>query len=96
MNWIHCCTSAKDGFKEEFLKNDRWYAIRISSAMIDRIRYIAVYPVAPFLVLHILQKSIELKKIRIRINILYILNLELQKKLIKWRWENIKDFVRKD
>ena len=37
----------EDGFNEEFLKNDRWYAIRISSAMIDKIKYIAAYQVAP-------------------------------------------------
>lgn len=37
----------EEGFNEEFLKNDRWYAIRISSAMIDKIKYIAAYQVAP-------------------------------------------------
>ncbi len=36
-----------DGFQEEFIKNNRWYAIRISSAMIDKIKYIAAYQVAP-------------------------------------------------
>lgn len=37
----------EDGFNEEFLKNDRWYAIRISGAMIDKIKYIAAYQVSP-------------------------------------------------
>ena len=37
----------EDGFNEEFLKNDRWFAIRISSAMIDKIKHIAAYQVAP-------------------------------------------------
>lgn len=37
----------EDGFKEEFLKNNRWFAIRISSAMVDKIKYIAAYQVAP-------------------------------------------------
>ena len=37
----------EDGFKEEFLNNKRWYAIRISSAMLGRIKYIAAYRVAP-------------------------------------------------
>lgn len=37
----------EDGFNEEFLKNNRWFAIRISSAMIDKIKYIAAYQVAP-------------------------------------------------
>ena len=36
-----------DGFNEEFLNNDRWYAIRISGAMLDKIKYIAAYQVAP-------------------------------------------------
>ena len=37
----------EDGFNEEFLKNDRWFAIRISGAMLDKIKYIAAYQVAP-------------------------------------------------
>jgi hypothetical protein len=37
----------EEGFREEFLDNDRWYAIRISSAMLDKIKYIAAYQVAP-------------------------------------------------
>lgn len=37
----------EDGFNEEFLENNRWFAIRISSAMIDKIKYIAAYQVAP-------------------------------------------------
>lgn len=36
-----------DGFNEEFLNNSRWYAIRISGAMLDKIKYIAAYQVAP-------------------------------------------------
>jgi len=37
----------KDGFDEVFLKENRWYAIRISSAMLDRLHYIAAYQTAP-------------------------------------------------
>ena len=37
----------EDGFIEEFLNNNRWYAIRISSAMLEKIKYIAAYQVAP-------------------------------------------------
>lgn len=37
----------EDGFNGEFLKNDRWFAIRISSAMIEKIKYIAAYQVSP-------------------------------------------------
>ena len=37
----------EDGFKEEFLQNNRWFVIRISSVMINKIKYIAAYQVAP-------------------------------------------------
>lgn len=37
----------EEGFQEEFLKNHRWFAIRISGAMLDKIKYIASYQVAP-------------------------------------------------
>lgn len=37
----------EDGFKETFLGEDRWYAIRIHSSMIPKIRYIAAYQIAP-------------------------------------------------
>ena len=37
----------EEGFNEEFMKNNRWFAIRISSAMIDKIKHIAAYQVAP-------------------------------------------------
>ena len=37
----------EDGFNEEFLQNERWYAIRISNTMLDKIKYIAAYQVAP-------------------------------------------------
>lgn len=37
----------EEGFHDEFIKNKRWYAVRISSAMIDKIKYVAAYQVAP-------------------------------------------------
>jgi len=37
----------EDGFKETFLGEDCWYAIRIYSSMIERIKYIAGYQTAP-------------------------------------------------
>lgn len=37
----------EDGFNETFLGEDCWYAIRISSSMINRIKYIAGYQTAP-------------------------------------------------
>ncbi len=37
----------EDGFNEVFLGEDCWYSIRMSSAMIDRVKYIAAYQTAP-------------------------------------------------
>ena len=37
----------EDGFNEEFIKNNCWFAIRIASAMLDKIKYVAAYQVAP-------------------------------------------------
>ncbi len=37
----------EDGFQEVFLGENCWYAIRISTAMLSRIKYIAAYRVAP-------------------------------------------------
>ena len=37
----------EEGFKREFLEGNCWYAIRISSAMIERLHYIAAYQTAP-------------------------------------------------
>ena len=37
----------EDGFKEVFLGEQCWYAIRISGGMLERIRYIAGYQTAP-------------------------------------------------
>lgn len=37
----------KDGFEETFLGENCWYAIRISSSMIDKIKYIAGYQTTP-------------------------------------------------
>jgi hypothetical protein len=37
----------EEGFNEVFLGENRWYAIRIHSSMIPKIRYIAGYQTAP-------------------------------------------------
>lgn len=37
----------KEGFEETFLGEKSWYAIRISSRMLERIKYIAAYQTAP-------------------------------------------------
>lgn len=37
----------EDGFNEVFLEENCWYAIRMSSSMLDRVKYIAAYQTAP-------------------------------------------------
>ncbi|MCX6318492.1 MAG: hypothetical protein NTW29_14465 [Bacteroidetes bacterium] len=37
----------EEGFEQEFLKKNCWYAIRIHASMLDKIKYIAAYQVAP-------------------------------------------------
>jgi len=37
----------EEGFKQVFLGQDCWYALRISEGMLDKVRYIAVYQIAP-------------------------------------------------
>lgn len=37
----------EEGFEKEFLGNKRWYSIRISASMIDKLKYIATYQVYP-------------------------------------------------
>lgn len=51
----------EDGFKETFIRENCWYAIRIHPSMILKIKYIAAYQVAPVsAITHIAQvKSIE-------------------------------------
>lgn len=38
----------EDGFQETFLKENRWYAVRIHGAIRPQIKYIAAYQVAPY------------------------------------------------
>lgn len=42
------CPAREEGFKEVFLKQNRWYAIRMSAAMIPQIKYLAMYETKPF------------------------------------------------
>ena len=42
------CPARSSGFEKVFLGQNRWYAIRISAAMIPQIKYIAMYEVRPF------------------------------------------------
>lgn len=42
------CPARPKGFKEVFLAQNRWYAVRMSAAMIPQIKYIAMYETRPF------------------------------------------------
>lgn len=42
------CPARQKGFEEVFLGQNRWYAIRMSAAMIPQIKYIAMYEIRPF------------------------------------------------
>lgn len=37
----------EEGFEKEFLGNNCWYAVRIHASMLDKLKYIAAYQVAP-------------------------------------------------
>jgi len=42
------CPARPSGFKKVFMAQNRWYAIRMSSAMIPQIKYIAMYEIKPY------------------------------------------------
>jgi len=42
------CPARPEGFKQVFLAQNRWYAVRISAAMIPQIKYIAIYETRPY------------------------------------------------
>ena len=71
----------KDGFKKVFLGEDAWYKIRVGAAMMDKIKYIAAYQVAPIsAVTHIA----EVKDIKPYKNTgKYIINFKASAKKIK-------------
>jgi hypothetical protein len=43
----HDFSAQEEGFKKVFLGEDSWYAIRLATHMLDKIKYIAAYQVAP-------------------------------------------------
>jgi hypothetical protein len=51
----------EEGFQEVFLGENQWYAIRIGAAMKDRIKFIAVYRVAPIQAITHIAKVQEIK-----------------------------------
>lgn len=54
-------SAREDGFKEVFIEENCWYAIRLNSSMIPKIKYVAAYQVAPIsAITHLAEvKSIE-------------------------------------
>lgn len=74
----------EDGFNEEFLKNNRWFAIRISSAMIDKIKYIAAYQVAPVSGITHIAEVDKSKNIKIQTNILCFSKMKRQRKSARY------------
>jgi hypothetical protein len=70
----------EEGFRETFIGENRWYQIRIHSSMVRRIKYIAVYQVAPVsAITHVAPvKNIELWKDTSK----YVLNFTEPAKLI--------------
>jgi len=42
------CPAREEGFKQVFIDQNRWYAIRVSPSMISQIKYIAMYETKPF------------------------------------------------
>ncbi|MBU4268453.1 MAG: hypothetical protein KJ808_06355 [Acidobacteria bacterium] len=41
------CPAHPEGFEEEFLGKNRWYAIRLSKKVIPNLKYIAIYMTSP-------------------------------------------------
>jgi len=41
------CPAREEGFKEVFIRENRWYAVRISSSIIPQLKYIAMFETAP-------------------------------------------------
>jgi hypothetical protein len=41
------CPAHREGFEKEFLRRNRWYAIRISKKVIPRLKFIAIYVSRP-------------------------------------------------
>ena len=52
----------KEGFKRVFLGENRWYAIRISSAMLEKLEYVAAYQVDPISAITYLAKVDRIEK----------------------------------
>ena len=76
-----CCSCSGEGFQSAFIESNAWWAIRISFSMLNHIKYIAVYQVAPIsAITHVAEVS-RIENIRIPISISFILK-NLPEKLI--------------
>ena len=58
----------EQGF-EEFIENNRWFAIRIHASMIDKLKYIAAYQIAPISAITHYAEIASIENGRIRTNI---------------------------
>jgi len=67
----------EEGFNEVFLGENSWYSIRMSSSMIDRVKYIASYQKAPVSAITHYAEVRKLKDMKIQISILYISRIKL-------------------
>lgn len=58
------CPAQKKGFKEAFIKKSRWWAVRILSSKADRIKFIAMYQVAPVSAITYLASVTKIEEIK--------------------------------
>jgi hypothetical protein len=55
------CPAQEEGFKDVFLKDNRWFAIRISPKRIPKIKYLAMYETKPISAIRYVGKVKEIK-----------------------------------
>ena len=55
------CPAQEDGFNEVFLKEHRWFQIRINSSKIPKIKYLAMYESAPVSAINYIGEVAEIK-----------------------------------
>lgn len=55
------CPAQEDGFNEVFLKENRWFAVRIKSKRIPKIKYLAMYEKSPISAIRYIGKVKEIK-----------------------------------
>jgi hypothetical protein len=55
------CPPREDGFNEVFLKEKRWFAVKIHPVMIPKVKYVAMYEVKPISAIRYIGKVLEIK-----------------------------------